>query len=112
MTDKMRDEFESWAVLDAASTDKALKFEREGEWYLGKDHQVMNLGWAAWQASREALVIELPAPYAVVGDYAACGGGRSVWDVDYAEKITDRMCAKTPVYDRSALEAAGVKVKQ
>lgn len=63
MTDKMRDEFESWAVLDAASTDKALKFEREGEWYLGKDHQVMNLGWAAWQASREALVVEWPDHY-------------------------------------------------
>jgi len=56
---KMREEFEAWAIKDAASTDKTLSFERGGEWYLGKDHQVMNLGWAAWQASREALVIEL-----------------------------------------------------
>ncbi|MFS9599489.1 hypothetical protein, partial [Klebsiella variicola] len=59
----------------------------------------MNLGWAAWQASRAAVVVELPEPYAVVGDYAACGGGRSVWDVEYAGKITDRMCQKIPVYD-------------
>jgi hypothetical protein len=58
---KMREEFEVWAIKDAASTDKALKFERGGEWYLGKDHQVMNLGWAAWQASRETLVIDLPS---------------------------------------------------
>ena len=63
MTDKMREEFEAWAVLDAASTDKALKFAREGEWYMGKDHQVMNLGWAAWQASREALVVKWPDHY-------------------------------------------------
>lgn len=60
MSDKMRDDFEAWAIADAESTDKALKFERGDDWYLGKDHQVMNLGWAAWQASREALVIEWP----------------------------------------------------
>ena len=54
--DKMREEFEAWAVSDAGSTDKSLKFERGGEWYLGRDHQVMNLGWAAWQASHDALL--------------------------------------------------------
>jgi len=64
-----------------------------------------------WLQSREALAIELPEPYAVVGDYVACGGGRSVWDAEYAEKIDDRMCAKTPVYDLASLEAAGLKVK-
>ena len=63
MTDKMREAFEDWAIEDAASTDKTLKFERGGEWYLGKDHQVMNLGWAAWQASRAALVVEWPDHY-------------------------------------------------
>lgn len=63
------------------------------------------------KAEIEALVIELPGPYAVVGDYAACGGGRSVWEVEYAAKIDDRMCTKTPVYDRASLEAAGVRVK-
>ena len=61
MSELNRDAFEAWAIKDAASTDKTLNFERGGEWYLGKDHQVMNLGWAAWQASRECLVIQLPA---------------------------------------------------
>ncbi|MCT8955133.1 hypothetical protein LS633_00355 [Pseudomonas sp. NIBR-H-19] len=77
------------------------------------DHRDAACGsrWLVWTASREALVIELPEPYAVVGDYAACGGGRSVWDVEYSKKIDDRMCAKTPVYDRASLEAAGVRVK-
>ena len=69
------------------------------------------LAFEAWQASRAAIEVELPEPYAVIGDYAACGGGRSVLDVEYAEKITDRMCKKTPVYDRAQLEAAGLKVK-
>lgn len=68
-TNKMRDAFEAWAIEDAASTGRSLKFERGGEWYLGKDHQQMNLGWASWQASREAVVVELPSeieapPYA------------------------------------------------
>jgi hypothetical protein len=59
-SENMREEFEAWAVADAGSTCKQLKFERGGEWYLGRDHQVMNLGWAAWQASRAAVVVELP----------------------------------------------------
>ena len=67
--------------------------------------------WLDWTREAKALAIELPEPYAVVGDYAACGGGRSVWDAEYAEKIDDRMCQKTPVYDRASLEAAGVRVK-
>ena len=82
--DKMREEFEAWAIEDAASTDKTLKFERGGEWYLGKDHQVMNLGWAAWQASRESLVIDLP-------------------------KVIGSLMYSSDVYE--AVEAAGLKVK-
>lgn len=107
MTDKNRDAFEVWAVADAASLGSQLSFEREGEWYLGKDHQQMNLGWAAWQASREALVIELPTPFAYIGDYAACGGGLGL----VSAENTDLMCRKIPVYDRAAIEAAGLKVK-
>jgi hypothetical protein len=85
------EEFEAWALANPDMT-RATHFD-------------------VWKASREALVIELPEPYAVVGDYAACGGDRSVWDVEYAEKIDDRMCEKTPVYDRAGLEASGLKFK-
>lgn len=60
MTKKMRDDFEAWAVADASTTGKTLRFERVDEWYMGADHQTMNLGWAAWQGSRESLAIELP----------------------------------------------------
>jgi hypothetical protein len=105
MTDKMIEVFDAWyfgmfplerAMIEAGSSSSA----RNRGLYL-----------RCWQASRESMVIELPKPYAVVGDYAACGGGRSVWDVEYAEKITDRMCEKTAVYDVASLEAAGLKVK-
>ena len=37
-------------------------------------------------------------PFAWIGDYAACGGGKAVFDREKAEKITDRMCVITPVY--------------
>lgn len=106
--DKLREAFESWAITSAwmGLSGECLEFIDGG--YVNCEVQA---AWLGWQASREALVIELPEPYAVIGDYAACGGGRSVWDVEYAEKITDRMCSKTPVYDRASLEAAGVRVK-
>jgi hypothetical protein len=110
MTDKMREEFELWAITCPwlGLSDECMARDEINGGYYGLE---LHSAWLAWQASREALVIELPAPYAVVGDYVACGGGRSVWDVVYAEKITDRMCQKIHVYDRASLEVAGLKVK-
>ena len=92
MSDLNRKQFEEW-------------FDESG-FYKFKE-----TAWAAWEASREGLVIELPEPYAVIGDYAACGGGRLVWDVERAEMITDKMCEKTVVYDRTIFEEFGLKVK-
>lgn len=59
---KMREEFEAWAIADAAECgmDLEFQFEAEAGWYLGKSGKHMNLAWSAWQASREALVIALP----------------------------------------------------
>ena len=87
MADKIREEFEAWAIADAQTTDKTLKFERVDEWYLGPDHQVMNLGWAVWQASRDAIVVEMPRVFP----------GETV----------SRVCAK----HSEAIKAAGVRVK-
>lgn len=103
MSDKMRDDFEAWAIADAESTDKTLKFERGDDWYLGKDHQVMNLGWAAWQASREALVIELPpVPEAPEDPEEAIDD--SHMDAYHASVGMRHACSKF-------IEAAGLKVK-
>lgn len=59
-TNKMRETYEAWAIQDAASVGRNLVIDREGDWYIGKDAQFLNLGWASWQASREAVVVELP----------------------------------------------------
>lgn len=57
-----REKFEAWAVSDAASCGYALSIKRNEGWYWpdsdGNNH--LNTAWAAWQASRAALVIELP----------------------------------------------------
>ena len=118
MNDNVRKEFEAAFVEEMVarcgegfrSSVRFFFVEKEPDGAYS--NPVAHAGWWAWQASREAMVIDLPEPYAVVGDYAACGGGRSVWDREYAEKITNRMCEKTPVYDRASLEAAGLRVKQ
>ena len=58
MSDKMRSEFEAWA--------KSLPFanmERHLDGYL---NQSINSFWSVWQASRAALVVELPSGQALL----------------------------------------------
>lgn len=50
----------------------------------------------------------LPAePCAWIGDYAACGGGKAVFDRELAAKITDRMCQITAVYSHPLAAGRG-----
>ena len=107
-TNKMRDQFEAWAIKDAASTGRSLKFERGGEWYLGKDHQQMNLGWAAWQASREAVVVELPEPD-LPEVYADEPVDRESEEFRYLEARHGAQC-QTYRKCRQAIEAHGLRV--
>ena len=51
MSEKMRDEFESWAISCHMCT------YLDGVEYR---HQSTEWAWMAWQASRAALVVELP----------------------------------------------------
>lgn len=53
--DKMREEFESWAM-----SDMGYMCVRVGGGY--KD-DYMNTAWLAWKASRAALRVELPPKY-------------------------------------------------
>lgn len=94
--EKIRVEFELWAVSDAAECGMDLKFEFDpgAGWYLGSSGKHMNLAWAAWQASRESLVIELPETIGV-----------------YAHPESDREWVLDPDDVRAAIEAAGLKVK-
>ncbi|MNE70412.1 hypothetical protein D3C81_1318620 [compost metagenome] len=87
-TNKMRDTYEAWAIQDAASVGRDMVIDREGDWYIGNDAQFLNLGWASWKASRDAVVVELPK----CDDYPAS------MERDMRESL------------RSAIEAQGLKV--
>lgn len=54
MSEKMRDEFESWAISCHMCT------YLDGVEYR---HQSTEWAWMAWQTSRAALVVELPDEY-------------------------------------------------
>ena len=59
MSDKMRDGFESWCLangytLRPAETNCGIIIE--GDY----GHPTVKIAWQAWQASRAALVVELP----------------------------------------------------
>ncbi|BAW23978.1 MULTISPECIES: hypothetical protein [Pseudomonas] len=107
MRDSVREQFEKFAL----SSEGGLF---PGHLAKGEDGEYLNYAaqcyWLFWQASREAVVVELGAPSHWVADYAACGGGRTVFDSEKASKVTDPMCLKTPAYTVHALEKAGLKV--
>ncbi len=69
MTDKSREEFVAWSSAHSFLGGCYLKTQSDGT-YIDVDLQY---AWEAWQASRAALVVELPkqSPYAnTFGDYA------------------------------------------
>lgn len=105
-TNKMREQFEAWISSYIGSTWLGRNDHQMDE-YIDENAQFM---WESWQASREAVVVDLGAPSHWVADYAACGGGMTVFDAEKAAKVTDPMCSKTPSYTIHALEKAGLKV--
>lgn len=60
--DKMREEFEKW-FLEGNRLDSLVK--KDGR-YIYAPQQFM---WEAWQASRRALVVEMPKQGEVTGSY-------------------------------------------
>lgn len=80
---KWRGQFEAWANTEGYST----KTDN-----VGYCHPETNMAWRAWQASRAAVVVELPEGY-------ACQTG---------EYQTDLVVERSAVVE--AIEAAGVKV--
>ncbi|CAN7562502.1 hypothetical protein [Pseudomonas umsongensis] len=64
MTDKMRDQFEAWALTHFINSETMSPLERdEGEPEEYRFSRV-NMAWVAWQASRAALVVDWPDHYA------------------------------------------------
>ena len=79
MSEKMRAEFEEWMIANTEFDTQRTAFAMTKE----EDQQYMchrtNLAWLAWQASRAALVVELP-------DSTGCGPA-------YHEAICDVTCS-------------------
>lgn len=84
-----RDQFEAWIADHVARENRVIRIVRERDWYAGRDKHFLNTSWAAWQASRESMVVELP-------ETTQAGGpdDEIYWPAD--------------VY--SAIEAAGLRV--
>lgn len=55
MSDKMREDFEKWVVTFGWLTD------RDEDGYY--DETPTQMAWNAWQASRQALAVELPIQF-------------------------------------------------
>jgi hypothetical protein len=93
MNDKMRESFEAWECDsdDGPQTDRVwLMFdEKTNEYPLDK----IQAHWEVWQASRSAVVIELP-PIWEQGSNTALG----------------QACAQIRTADIEAIEAAGLRV--
>lgn len=115
MSDKMREEFErEWGQVDA---EQGVHFIPELNTYgseLYAQHgyaQMKSSAWfyfqKGWQASREALVIELPPlrpEPTTSGDELKASGEAASWGIWVGEKLAKTEC-------REAIEAAGLKVK-
>lgn len=100
MTDKMREEFEAWAITCAwlGLSDECMEFIDGG--YVNGEVQA---AWLGWQASRETLVIELP-PEPTVPDEPEEAIDDSFMDGYYAAQGMRNACAQN-------IKAAGLKVK-
>lgn len=55
-----REQFEKWAIEDAATQNVVIAPRRNGAWYFEDgESSYLNTAWAAWQGSRKALVVDL-----------------------------------------------------
>lgn len=79
MSEKMRDGFESWCLangytLRPAETNCGIIID--GDY----GHPTVQIAWQAWQASRAALVVELPSD--INGEYYADGWNAALMFVE------------------------------
>ena len=84
MSNKMRDEFEAWALERFINSETMRPLERDPEEPKEYRYGMVNMAWLAWQESRESLVVHIDL---------------EDWPTSIALEI------------QQAIEAAGVKVK-
>jgi hypothetical protein len=97
---------DGWKLVPIQPTNEMLKAVDDE---VDDKHLARGRAISAWSqmldATPEPSVADIE-PFAVIGDYAACGGNQTVFTPEYAELITDRMCSKTAVYTLGAVGAA------
>ncbi|MFJ4454406.1 hypothetical protein ACIP1G_11015 [Pseudomonas sp. NPDC089392] len=110
-TNKMREQFEAWAAKNYVVPPGVGHLFVRAEIGDGYRLSSINHAWHGWQASREAVVVELPK---VVGFEGAYDSHRhhefvpSMSDVEDADEIFG-LCRR--VETKEAIEAQGLKVE-
>ena len=90
MSDKMREEFETWAVTSAwlgIGDESQMHQDAEGSGY---NEIEVHTAWLAWKASRESLVIELPPVRpepSSSGDALQSDGEAATWNIWVGDKL-------------------------
>jgi hypothetical protein len=107
--DKIRAEFEDWIRVRSADTSMGFYPKLLHRCSLDDDIYMISWvdsAWEGWQASRDSLVIELPAENPLGSGPGDCEGGLPSFEQHCAAECNFilRDC-------REAIEAAGVKVK-
>ena len=77
MSEKMMDEFKEWAYAASLDVWSASNGDGEPEYFMCYDTEIC---WQAWQASRAALVVELPSD--INGEYYADGWNAALMCVE------------------------------
>lgn len=114
--EKMREGFEAWVKREKNAyflgrTDSPACWNGDDDeikaWeYNPYDHPWTHGAWDGWQASRAALVIELPEKDPAGSGGGDCGDGRPS-----EEQYVAAHCNIVLAQCRKAIEAVGVKVK-
>lgn len=103
-TNKMREQFEDWASAQFVMPVEVIKECRYEGTYA---NTVLNIAWRGWEASREAVVVELPSACAYEGLTDHLG---SVIELSYEDPEHDPVgLARLPDV-RAAIEVQGLKV--
>ncbi|EKT4542779.1 hypothetical protein QEM15_005017 [Pseudomonas putida] len=97
MNEKMREQFEAWHASAVVGDPPHDKFNN-GDYR----NQHVQRYWLGWQASREAVVVELPPPHAWDNDGAL--------EPDYDPDAETGMALIPRIDARIAIEALGLKV--
>ena len=77
ISEKMMDEFKGWAYKSGYDIDDAQESADDEKFFVCYDTEAC---WQAWQASRAALVVELPSD--INGEYHADGWNAALMCVE------------------------------